>query len=190
MKIKNRKTVFKYIVLLLLWQTAVFGVSQDKFFTRSGYIKFYSSTPIEDILAENHKVTSVFDMATGNIEFAVLIKAFEFEKALMEEHFNENYMESDRYPKATFKGRISGLTTGESGEPKKQKVTATGDLTIHGVTRHVSVPGSVTTGTDQLLLESEFKIAPADYDIRIPNTVKEKIAKELTVTLNMPLTKL
>src|SRR4051812_6500282 len=80
--------------------------AQEKYFTRAGHISFHSETPVETILANNNQVTSILDAATGEMVFAVLIKGFEFEKALMQEHFNENYLESDKFPKAKFTGKI------------------------------------------------------------------------------------
>src|SRR5947208_1580392 len=98
----KKRTLF--LITLLISGTALFA--QDKFFTKSGRISFYSKAPLEDIEAENRSVTAVLDTKTGMVQFAVPMKAFEFEKALMQEHFNENYIESDKYPKAEFKGQV------------------------------------------------------------------------------------
>lgn len=184
---KRTKLFIQLLSLLVVWQISVFAVKQDKFFTRNGYIKFYSSTPVEDIEAENFKVTSVLDLTTSRVEFAVLIKAFEFEKALMEEHFNENYLESSKFPKATFKGTLIGIDNTGTERNNEQKVTAEGDLTIHGVTKHVSIPGYIIIGEDKIELKSEFDVSPEDYGIRIPNTVRENIAKSIKVTVAMNL---
>lgn len=84
-------------------------LAQTRYMTKTGYIGFYSHTPVEDIKADNNQVASILDSQTGEMVFNVLIKSFVFEKALMQEHFNENYMESDKYPKASFKGKVSNL---------------------------------------------------------------------------------
>src|SRR3990170_7585085 len=93
-----------FVSIGLLATSIVF--SQDRFFTKAGHISFYSKTNVEDIEAHNRSVTCVLDTKTGNIQFAVLMKGFEFKKALMQEHFNEDYIESDKYPKGMFKGQI------------------------------------------------------------------------------------
>jgi hypothetical protein len=167
-------------------------IAQDKYGTRSGHISFHSSTPVEDIEAHNHKVSAVFDPATNAIQFAVVIKAFEFEKALMQEHFNENYMESNTYPKAEFKGKVSGF-----GAEQLRKgggthtVQVAGDLTIHGVTKPVSHAGSIVINADgSLKCTSEFIVKPEDHGIKIPGMVRKNIAEEITVKVDATLTKL
>ena len=94
--------------LLVIVATTLSSVAfgQERFFTKTGSISFFSKTPLEDIEAHNRSVTCVLDSKTGNVQFAVLMKGFEFKKALMQEHFNEDYIESDKYPKAEFKGQI------------------------------------------------------------------------------------
>ncbi len=160
--------------------------AQDRYATRAGHIKFFSGTPMENIEADNRKVSSVFDATSSAIEFAALIKAFEFDKALMQEHFNENYMESNTYPKATFKGKVTGLPDGAMAKPGTYPVTATGDLTIHGVAKPVSIPGTITVHDDGTLkLSSKFNVKPEDHGIKIPGMVRDNIAKEIEVTVAM-----
>jgi polyisoprenoid-binding protein YceI len=183
-------------IVFLLALTTGFGqvsYSQDRYFTRDGEVSFHSATPMEDIDAENHKMTCVVDMETGSFEFAVLIKSFEFEKALMEEHFNENYMESGTYPKATFVGTIQGLKdVRDSGFPPGVELVAKGKMTIHGVTKDVTIVGYITNTNGTYTLTSKFKVKPEDYNIAIPNAVRDNIAKEIEVSVNAvlkPLTK-
>ena len=145
---------------------------------------------MEDILAQNFKVTSVLDASTGKVEFAILIKGFEFEKALMQEHFNENYLESGKYSKSTFKGAITDFNKLDLKSIGKNKVSVTGDLTIHGVTKKVTISGTVESKDGKLNLSSDFKVKPEDYNIKIPGAVKNKIAKELEVTVSMSLSKM
>src|SRR5690349_23750589 len=94
------------VFAIILFVGSTFVHAQDKFFTKSGQVTFSSKTSLENIEAHNKSVTCVLDVKTGNLQFAVLMKGFEFEKALMQEHFNENYVESHKYPKAEFKGQI------------------------------------------------------------------------------------
>ena len=135
-------------ILLASFLLPVGLFAQDRYGTRNGHVSFRSETPIENIEADNHKVSSVFDAGTGDVQFAVLIKAFEFEKALMQEHFNENYMESTTYPKATFTGKLRGAGAEEMTRSGTYVVDVTGDLTIHGVTRPMNAKGSITVAAD------------------------------------------
>lgn len=178
----------KIISLTLLATTLLMAgtaIGQNKFFTRNGHIWFYSSTPVEDIEAHNHKVTSVMDIESGKLEFAALMKSFEFEKALMEEHFNENYVESATYPKAVFKGNVKDYQPGTYDQ--FTDVIAEGQLTIHGVTRDVEIPGKLRITDKGVEIEAIFMIKPEDYDIEIPNTVRDNIAKEIKVTVECEL---
>ncbi|MFT6801218.1 MAG: polyisoprenoid-binding protein YceI [Salibacteraceae bacterium] len=161
------------------------GLQAQKYFTRTGEISFFSSTSIEDIEAHNKTVTAVFDSKTGAIQYSVTIKAFHFEKALMEEHFNENYLESDDFPKASFKGVIVDI---ESINLKKDGMYTSdvkGKLTIHGVTQEIISKAQFTVKGEVIFGESKIKVNPEDYKIEIPGVVREKIAKELEVTMVM-----
>jgi polyisoprenoid-binding protein YceI len=158
--------------------------AQTKYFTRAGHVNFFSSTPMEDIKADNHKATSIMDTGTGDIEFSMLIMAFEFEKALMQEHFNENYMESEKFPKATFKGKITNLGKIDFAKDGTYPAVVTGKMTIHGVTKDATANGSFTVKSGKITANSVFNVAPEDYNIAIPGVVKEKIAKDIKVTVD------
>ena len=120
------------------------------------------------------------------MEFAVLIKAFEFEKALMQEHFNENYMESNTFPKATFKGTISGITSEEIKKPGSYPVDVEGELTIHGVAKQVKEKGTVKVDAKGVITaSSDFIVVPEDHKIEIPGMVRDKIAKEIKVEVRI-----
>ena len=165
--------------------------AQERFATRSGEITFLSETPIENIAGDNRKATSVFDATTGAIEFAVLVKAFEFEKALMQEHFNENYMESNTFTKATFKGKVSGVGEDEMKKEGIYTVSVQGDLTIHGVTKPVTIPGTFTVdAAGALKAASDFMIKPEDYGIKIPGVVRKNIAEEIKVSVKLDYAKM
>jgi len=131
------KKRYVYIVLFIL---VVTESKSQKYVTESGSIDFFSHATIEDIKADNKKVVSIFNLATMEIVFAVPINSFQFEKTLMKEHFNEKYMESDKYPKSTFQGKLIGYDVAKTG---LQNVKASGMLTIHGVSKEVIVPGTV-----------------------------------------------
>jgi len=178
-----RKIILISITFLL---TGVLS-AQGKYFTRDGHIDFFSSTAVEDIKANNNKVTSVLDAETGEIEFAVLMKAFEFKKALMEEHFNENYVESEKFPKSTFKGKLRNINDVDFTRDGVYPVVVSGDLTIHGETQKIDTEGTIEVIGEDLKVFSELHVSPEDYNIKIPGVVRENIAKELLITVDVNL---
>jgi len=168
------------LAVLLMGATQALG---QKYFTREGKISFFSETPVENIEAHNQKATAVVDFATGQMEFAVLIKAFQFEKALMQEHFNENYLESTKFPKSTFKGMIQEPGKVDIDKDGTYPVVVKGDLTIHGVTKPVTANGQIAVKNGAVSMNSSFNIAPEDYGITIPAVVRDNIAKVVKVTV-------
>lgn len=175
----------KQLTVFLLLSLFVFTTSAQKYMTKNGFIGFFSHTPMEDIKADNNQVASILDLATGEIVFQVLIKSFHFERALMEEHFNENYMESVTFPKSTFKGKVTNLSTVDISKSGTYEVPVEGDLTIRNVTKKVSVKGILTVVEGGLNADTKFNIVPEDYNIKIPGVVREKIAKNIEVTVKM-----
>ena len=174
------------VILSIIFITAVSAFAQTKYFSLNGNISFYSSAPLEEIEAHNTSANSVLDAATGQIEFAVLMKAFGFEKALMEEHFNENYVESDKYPKSTFKGKIENISAVDFTKDGTYPVKVSGKFTLHGVTRDIAAPGTIEVKNGEVKAKSEFKIVIADYGIEIPKLVADKVAREVKVTVDVP----
>lgn len=162
-------------------------MAQDKYFTKSGSINFSSKGAIETIQADHRSVTCVLDSKTGAIQFAVLMKGFEFKKALMQEHFNENYVESDKYPKAEFRGQI--VNNGEIAYAKDGVYNAhvKGKLTLHGTTKDVETDGKITVKGGKLLASSDFTIMMSDYNISIPKLVKENMSNTVTISVNCTL---
>ena len=175
----------KRLITLTFLTMLALSVSAQKYMTKNGFISFFSHTPMEDIKAENNQVAGVIDTSTGEIVFQVLINSFHFERALMEEHFNENYMESEKYPKASFKGKITDLKTVDFKKNGTYDVVVEGDLIIRDVTKKMSVKGTVEVITGGVNANTKFIIAPEDFNIKIPSVVREKIAKTLEVTVAM-----
>lgn len=171
--------MYKVIISFLVAASSVFA--QPLYMTRNGQVSFFSRTPVEDIDAVNNEATSILNISTGDVAFAVLIKSFHFQKALMEEHFNENYMDSDKFPKATFSGKISAIEAIDFTKDNTYPVEASGELTLHGVTRQVTVQGLITVTGKQVSATSTFSVRPEDYGIKIPALVAEKIAREIEV---------
>jgi hypothetical protein len=155
--------------------------AQGKYMTKTGKISFFSASPIEDIEAKNQQVAAVLDFGTGQLAFSVPVKGFVFKRTLMQEHFNENYLESDKYPKATFTGRFVGFDAATLPTAGPHNVQVEGDLTLHGVTHHIKVPGSVELKGGQLLAFAMFPVVTADYNIEIPLLVRNNIAKVVSV---------
>jgi hypothetical protein len=167
-------------------------MAQDKYFTKSGSIHFVSKGAIETIQANHRSVTCVLDSKTGAVQFAVLMKGFEFKKALMQEHFNENYVESDKYPKAEFRGQIVNNSEIAYTKDGVYNAHVKGKLTLHGETKDVEADGKVTVKGGRLLANSDFTIQMSDYNITIPKLVKENMSNTVTISVNCtlePLTK-
>lgn len=171
-------------VLFFLLSIAL-AVNAQKYMTKNGYIGFFSHTPMEDIKGDNNQVAGIIDISTGDVVFQALIKSFHFDRALMEEHFNENYMESDKFPKSSFKGKITNLSSVNFTKNGTYDVTVEGDLTIHDVTNKISTKGTIEVVTGGINTNAKFNIVPEDYKINIPGVVREKINKNLEVTVTM-----
>jgi polyisoprenoid-binding protein YceI len=157
------------------------GASAQKYVSEKTFVSFFSDALLEDITAENIKASGIFNSSTSDIAFTIPIKEFQFPKKLMQEHFNEKYLESDQYPKATFQGKISGYDHQVSGV---QKATATGKLTIHGVAKDVQIPGTVENQEGKVVARAKFKVRLEDYKIEIPTVVFQKIAEVVEVTVD------
>ncbi len=170
------------ILFILLVNSLISG---ERYFTRTGYIHFISHTDIIDIAGENNDVGSIIDIGTGEVVFTVLMKSFKFNQALAEEHFNENYVESDIYPKAKFRGKILDLDKFDLNGTGKHKVFVEGSLTIHGVTNRIKTSATMEFKEGRLYAESGFSILPADYNIGIPDVVKDKVAEIIPIKVKM-----
>ena len=172
---------------LLLALGLVFGLRPagaqvpGKYLTKMGRVTFFSATPIEDIEARNDQVAAVLDLASGQVAFSLPVTGFVFKRTLMQEHFNENYLESDKYPRATFSGRFVGLDAAGLAGPGPHGAVVEGTLTMHGVARRVRVPATLELRGGLLLAQATFVVASADYNIEIPLLVRDKIDKEISV---------
>ena len=175
-----RNTIFTLAIAVFTFSTA----SAQKQFTRSANISFFSDTPIEKIEATNHQATSVVDLEKSEIVFSVLMKSFEFEKALMQEHFNEKYVESDKYPKAQFKGSYKSEKPIDLSKDGEYKVNVSGTMSMHGVDKEVASKSVFTVKGGVLKGKSEFSLKLADYKISVPGVVKEQIAEEIKITVD------
>lgn len=176
------KRIMLLIVIMMTLQQ--FVNAQTKYFTKNGKITFFSKASLENIEALNKSVTAVLDTKSGNIQFAVLMKGFEFEKALMQEHFNENYLESHKYPKAIFKGEVLNNSSIDYAKNGTYKAKVKGTLTIHGESQPVETEGNIVVNGNQLKTDANFTVALADYKITIPKIVKNNIAKVVSIQVD------
>ncbi|MFO7722475.1 MAG: YceI family protein [Bacteroidales bacterium] len=171
------------IAILLLLPLSLFG---QRYLTKNGKVSFFSKTPIEDIEAHNNQVNVALNFADGTMAFRVLIKSFTFEKALMQQHFNENYMESDKYPNSVFNGKIKDYSKIDLSKNGLHNVEVSGDLTIHGVTKQVTTKGTIEVKGNAIIGKSEFIIKLKDYNVKRPKAV----AEEITIAVNFEASKL
>lgn len=178
-------------LILFFALTAGIGLQgqAQKYFTKGGRIDFDATSPAspEKIQAVNRTVTCVMDAANGNIQFSVLVKGFIFERALMQEHFNENYMESEKFPKSDFKGTITNNSSVNYSKDGSYSVTVKGKLTIHGETRDVEAPGKLVVQGGKITATANFTVPLADYKIAIPGVVADKINKNAKIDVTCSL---
>ena len=176
--------IIAIIFSALCLQFSSFG--QTKYFSKDGKISFYSKAPMENIEAHNNKAVSVVDLSSGAMEFSVLMKGFEFEKAKMQEHFNENYVESDKFPKAGYVGKIQNLSAVKIKQDGSYPVKISGKLTLHGVTKDQAADAVITVKGGNVSAVSELTVTLQDYNVQIPSLVAEKISKTVKITVNVP----
>ncbi|MGZ3764617.1 MAG: YceI family protein [Mucilaginibacter sp.] len=169
----------KYISIILLAWLTINQAGQDTYVCKNAKISIYSSAPIEDIEANATNGVSVYNAATGDLAFSVPIRSFHFPKSLMEEHFNENYMESDKFPKASFKGKIQEHI--DLSKDGSYPVTVTGDFEVHGVKQTRTITGNLKMNSGVLTMTSEFMVKCIDHHIEIPQIVFHHIAESIRI---------
>ncbi len=171
----------KLVATLLICSIALVSFSQARYFTKTGVASFSAGTPVEDIDGVNKSVTSVIDVASAQVEAALLVKGFEFKRGLMQEHFNENYMESEKYPKAFYKGKINDFSKIDFKKDGKYEVTSKGTLEIHGVKKEIEIPVVFVVNKSLPTATINFTISLEDYKVEIPSAVKDKISKTAAI---------
>lgn len=176
-----KKTVVTFVAVAF----SALAANAQLFSTSNGAISFFSKTPIENIEAKSTQALSVLNASTRELVFRVTNTTFKFPNKLMEEHFNEKYIESEKYPNSIFKGKINEeVDLSKDGE---YKVTVTGKLLIHGVEQDRTIPGTIIVRDGAISLLSTFKVKEADHKIEIPKLVVAKIAEELDVNVDAKL---
>ena len=177
----------KLKLISLLIVICLSSFAQTKVITKSGKLTFEASVPaFEEVKAKNEAATVVLNINTGDIASLVLIKGFRFKVALMEEHFNENYMESDSYPKATFKGKIDNFDIAKLTETAKV-YTIKGKMEMHGKTKDITITASIKKSNDGIEIDADFSLNTDDYGIEIPSIVSKKVSKKVSIKLDATL---
>jgi len=180
--------------ITLFWVAAVFMTAssleaQDKYIDKNGALAFEASEELfEPVKAENVSVTVILNTETNEIASLALMKSFRFKNSLMEEHFNENYIESETYPKAIFKGKLLDFNVLELNE-NEIEVKVEGKIELRGKEKQINTPLTMRKVDDVILMKGSFVVGPEDFDIEIPSVVKNKIAKEIIVSLDFNLNK-
>jgi polyisoprenoid-binding protein YceI len=172
--------IFYFILFTILFGAQSF--SQDKYLTKEGFVSFFSHSLVEDIKADTHQALSIIDTETGEIAIQLLMRSFFFKKALMQEHFNENYVESNKYPKAKFKGEIINFK--ELNE-QINETEIKGVLSVHGKEKEISTIVIVDFQNEEIILTGEFTVEVADFDIKIPSVVINNIAKTIKISFEL-----
>jgi polyisoprenoid-binding protein YceI len=182
-KIKN---LLRSLVGLSLLVSVESHAQGTLYATASGQTSFHSSTPAEDINAVNKKTQAILNTTTGEIAVLMNMRDFDFPNELMEEHFNENYIESVKYPRATFKGKLDQpVNITQNG---RNELAATGTFTVHGVSQPRTLKGTLVVKDGKLQLDSEFEVALVDHKIEVPKIVFVKIAQIIQVKASYTLT--
>jgi len=176
---------FSFVAIIMLFQ--LHSLVGQKYYSKAGRIQFVSDAPLEKIEATNNSTLIVLDAATGRMDLSVLIKGFQFAKALMQEHFNENYMESHLYPKGLFSGTIINMKEISFSKDGSYIARVQGELTLHGVTKSMTTSGQVSVKAGKIYATSTFDITIADFNIDIPKVVKENVSKTVRVTVSAEL---
>lgn len=180
-----KQTLLLSLVLIALSPLA----SAQKYFTKNGTLSFDATSPgsPENIMANNRTVVCVLDASTGDIQFKAAMKAFTFDRALMQEHFNENYVESDKFPDAKFTGTISKMASITLSKEGSYPATVKGKLTMHGETREVETTGKITVANGKVTATASFSIVLNDYKVNVPSLVADKVSKTAKITVNCGL---
>lgn len=185
--------IYLFMKRLLIFKILLTGVflflgseiSAQKLICRDGQVKFLASVPsaVEEVSAVNNSSSAILDEKIGEFATQVLIKGFGFKVPLMEEHFNENYLESDKFPKAIFKGKIINFDANKLSASKANYLVE-GDFILHGVTKHLKLPAVISKVGNKILVVSSFTLKAQDFNIKIPSLVKQKVADEIKVWTN------
>jgi YceI-like domain len=182
--------MMKKIIITAIIAFSLFSFTanaQGKFYTKSGKISFFSATSAENISAANKGIVCLLDSKTGDLQFAALMKGFEFRKALMQEDFNKDYVESSKFPKSEFKGLITDNSAVNYTANGTYNVNVKGKLTLHGITKDIETTGTITVKDGKVQANSVFNILIADYNITVTKLARDNISKSIKITVDCTL---
>jgi hypothetical protein len=180
----------KHIIFFATFFLSSIPIIAQKYITKEGTIEIFSETSLFTIEAKNQKVASILDASNGEIVASTLVLSFKFREALVEEHFNENYMESNLYPKAQFKGKISNFNEINLTKDGTFDITIEGELTLHGVSLPLTTKGKITVSGEKITGSTEFMVSLEKYKIRVEERYKDRIKDEIKLTVNFNYTKM
>jgi len=175
------KRLFFLLALIFFIQL---NAQSQVYYTKNGNISFFSKSVLQNIEADNNQVISVLNTQSGSIQFSLLNNAFQFEKAKMQEDFNENYIESNQYPRSTFKGTITNISGVNFQKDGSYNVSVNGDLAIHGVTKSIAIPATIIVKNGNISAKANFNIPVKDFKIDIPTIVSKKIAENIQIKVD------
>jgi polyisoprenoid-binding protein YceI len=178
-----------FLIITGFLLAGIAGDAQDKFYTKAGHIQFNATAANspEKIIGENHASVCVLDTKTGALQFSVPMSGFEFEKALMQEHFNENYVETKLFPKAEFRGSITNNAAVQYAKDGTYKVKVKGNLVMHGVTKEVIADGEIIVKGGKISAKAGFSVTLLDYNIKIPTVVADKVGTQARIVVDCAL---
>ena len=179
----------KKILFLAMFSSLAYVAQAQVYTGKTVNVEFYSHTPVEDIKAKTPVMTSVIDFSNNSFAFKIPVKTFDFPNDLMEEHFNENYLESDKYPNATFNGKMTSSSKIDITKDGTQTVMAEGKLTIHGVAQDRKIPATLTVKDGKIKIDAKFNVHLTDHKVEVPTIVMSKIAEDIAVTVNLNMEK-
>jgi len=178
----------KYLILFLFVSASSTYLQAQIYSAGDGHIWFFSQAPIENIEAHNHSVASALNTSNGILAFKVTMNRFEFEKNLMQKHFNENYLETEKYEYAVFKGQINDFNVSMLEGDSELNIVVSGSLTLHGITKNIEENAILIIKGDTIHGSTVFTIRLEDYKIKIPKAVIKNIAEEVDVHVEIDLT--
>lgn len=184
LRLKRSNYLELALIGILIMGSPINGISQSKYIDRAGKASFFSSAPMEDIEAHNNQAVSILDTGTGELVASMLMRSFNFRKALMQEHFNENYVESHKYPKATFKGKVTNINEIDISRNGKCTLDVTGEITLHGVTQPIQTKAEAVVENGTIKAKAVFPLTVKDFKIKIPRLVINNIAEQVEVTVS------
>jgi polyisoprenoid-binding protein YceI len=181
-----KKLTYLFIVPVALLALVAFRPVASKLVSKAGHINFFSHTALEDITSNNYKVVSTLETSTGDVAFSVPMQSFEFEKALMQEHFNsKDFLNTKDFPKAKFEGKITNISEVDFTKDGTYEANVSGNLTIKDVTKPITEKGTITVKGGVINAKTKFKLVLADYGVTFKKgKPATNVAKEIEVTLN------